>query len=138
MTVKVTVAFHNAQQVRPGMYVDVHLVTEIHPNALLIPKKALVYDQDQIFIYRLGEERRVERLVLTPILENKEFVEPLEGFADGDEIVVAGQAGLKHEALVRLPGDPDPDEESDDDGDGDKSEGDEEDSETVVATKDAG
>jgi membrane fusion protein (multidrug efflux system) len=130
-TVKVTVAFDGGQDVRPGMYVDVNLVTEIHEDALLIPKRALIYDQDQVFVYRLGEERRVERLLLQPILQDKENVEPAGGFQVGDEIVVAGQAGLKNNALVRLPGDPDPDAEEDDE----TSEG-EEDPETVVASKD--
>jgi membrane fusion protein (multidrug efflux system) len=115
-TVKVTVGFDGSQQLRPGMYVDVNLVTDVHRSAILVPKRALVYDQDQVYVYRMGEERRVERLLLTPILEDKEFVEPSGGFSEGDEIVVAGQAGLKHDALVRLPGDPDPEEEEETDG----------------------
>jgi membrane fusion protein (multidrug efflux system) len=131
-TVKVTIAFNGGQEVRPGMYVDVNLVTEIHRQALLVPKRALVYDQDQIFVYRLGEERRVERLLLQPVLQDRENVEPAGGLEEGDEIIIAGHAGLKDNALVRLPGDPDPDAEEDED----KSEG-EEDPETVVATKES-
>ena len=119
-TVKLTVGFDGSQDLRPGMYVDVNLITDVHRNAILVPKRALVYDQDQVYVYRLGEERRVERLLLTPMLEDKEFVEPADGFSEGDEIVVAGQAGLKDNALVRLPGDPDPeDEEQTEDGDED-------------------
>jgi membrane fusion protein (multidrug efflux system) len=131
-TVKVTIAFSGGGAVRPGIYVDVNLVTEIHRNALLVPKRALIYDQDQIFVYRLGEERRVERLLIESILENRESVEPAAGLEEGDEIVIAGQAGLKDNALVRLPGDPDPDAEDDED----KSEGDE-DEDTVVASKES-
>jgi len=118
-TVKVTVGFDGSQQLRPGMYVDVNLITDVHQSAILVPKRALVYDQDQVYVYRMGEERRVERLLLTPMLEDKEFVEPADGFSEGDEIVVAGQAGLKHDALVRLPGDPDPE----DDEEGDEEDG---------------
>ena len=117
-TVKVTVALMGRHGLRPGMYVDVKLITDIHKDAVLVPKRALVYDQDQIFVYRLGEERRVERMLIAPILEDREFVEPVEGFEPGDQIVVAGQAGLKDNALVRLPGDPDPDDEEEDSDDG--------------------
>lgn len=134
-TVKVTIAFSGRGDVRPGMYVDVNLITEIHHDALLVPKRALVYDQDQIFVYRLGEERRVERLLIESILEDRENVEPTGGLEEGDEIVIAGQAGLKDNALVRLPGDPDPDDENEDD-DEDQSENDE-DADTVVASKES-
>jgi len=121
-TVKVTVAIPRQKGLRPGMYVEVELVTAVHSDALLLPKRALIYDNDQIFAFRLGDERRVERLRVLPVLENADFVEPAADFAEGDEIVVAGHSGLKDEALVRLPGDPDPEEEgegTDDDGDTD-------------------
>jgi len=104
-TVKVTVSIPREEGIRPGMYVEVSLVTAVHEDALLIPKRALAYDNDRIFVFRLGEERRVERLEVVPMLENNEYVEPRGGFAAGDQIVVAGQAGLKHDALVKLPGD---------------------------------
>ncbi len=110
-TVKVTVALKGRHDLLPGMYVDVKLVTDTHQEAVLVPKRALVYDQDQIFVYKLGDERRVERMLIEPVLEDREFVEPAGGFSPGDQIVVAGQAGLKDRALVRLPGDPDPEEE---------------------------
>jgi len=110
-TIKVTVALHGRHGLRPGMYVDVKLVTDIHHDAVLVPKRALIYDQDQVFVYRLGDERRVERMLIEPILEDKDFIEPDSGFEPGDQLVVAGQAGLKDKALVRLPGDPDPEDE---------------------------
>jgi len=110
-TIKVTVATPRQEGLRPGMYVEVELVTAVHDEALLVPKRALVYDNDQVFVFRLKEERRVERLRVTPLLEDTEFIEPEDGLAVGDELVVAGQSGLKDNGLVRLPGDP---EETDD------------------------
>jgi len=104
-TVKVTVNVGAQQGLRPGMYVDVDLVIATHPEAVLVPKRALVYDNDQIFVYRLGEERRVERIFIEARLTDKYNLEPLEGLDAGDQIVIAGQAGLKDGALVKLPGD---------------------------------
>jgi multidrug efflux pump subunit AcrA (membrane-fusion protein) len=74
-----------------------------------------VYDNDQVFVFRMkpDEERRVERLRVTPLLENADFIEPESGLDAGDQVVVAGQSGLKDNGLVRLPGDPEP---SDDEG----------------------
>jgi membrane fusion protein (multidrug efflux system) len=104
-TVKVTVAIPRQEGLRPGMYVDVQLVTEVHEDALLVPKRALVYDGEQVFVYRLGKERKVERVYLTPALEDERFVEPAgDVLARGDSVVIAGQAGLKPGAKVRLAG----------------------------------
>jgi len=106
-TVKVTVAIERHGQLRPGLYVDVDLVLATHADAILVPKRAIVYDSDQMFIYRLTDERRVERIYIEPLLGDKNNVEPREGVEAGDQVVIAGQAGLKDEALVRLPGDED-------------------------------
>lgn len=103
-TVKVTVAFHDVGPLRPGMYVEVELVTALHPNALRIPKRALVYDEDQRFVYRLKPDNTVERLPVEEVLSDRFYVEPAGGFAEGDLIVVAGQTGLRHGAKVRVLG----------------------------------
>jgi len=104
-TVKVTIAVGAQAGLRPGLYVDVDLVTATHDDAVLVPKQAVIYDADQMFVYRLGDERRVERVFLEPRLANKSHIEPDAGLAAGDRVVIAGQAGLKDKALVSLPGD---------------------------------
>ncbi|HMB54438.1 MAG TPA: efflux RND transporter periplasmic adaptor subunit [Thermoanaerobaculia bacterium] len=117
-TVKVTVAIPRQQGLRPGMYVDVQLVTAVREDAVLVPKRALVFDDDQVFVYRMkqeGGEKRVERVYLVPALENETMIEPRDGIDAGASVVVAGQAGLKDGALVRLAGEPDPNAVEDDD-----------------------
>jgi membrane fusion protein, multidrug efflux system len=108
--VKVTVGFREIGPLRPGMYVDVELVTANHDDALLITKRAIVPDGEQLYVFRLLPDRKVERVVLTPKIADKLHVEPVSGFKEGDQIVVAGQTGLKDGTKVRLPGDPNPDE----------------------------
>jgi len=105
-TVKVTVDLPRAPGLRPGMYVDVELVTELHDDALLLPKRALVYDSDQIFAFRLGDkdgETTARRVLVQPVLEDKTHIEvsPGDGFEPGDRVVIAGQAGLKDGTVVR-------------------------------------
>ncbi len=121
-TVKVTVATPRQEGLRPGMYVEVELVTAVNEDALLLPKRSVVYDNDQLFVFRLGDERRVERIKVEPVLEDIEHIEPAGGLSTGDLVVVAGQASLKDNALVRLPGDPDPQDEEKDDEVGDSAE----------------
>jgi membrane fusion protein (multidrug efflux system) len=103
-TVKVTVALPDTRDLLPGMYVDVELVAAVRDEAVLVPKRALVYDDDQIFLFRVqgeGEDAKVERVRVVPQLEDKLHIEPEGGLAAGDRIVIAGQAGLKDGAKVR-------------------------------------
>ncbi len=113
-TVKVTIEVGGQPGLLPGMYVDVDLVTAERQDAVLIPKRALIYDNDQMYVFRLGEERRVERVFVEAKVTDKNFIEPIDGVAAGDQIVVAGQAGLKDGALVKLPGDEDKAENDED------------------------
>ncbi len=101
-TVKVTVAVGRQRGLKPGLYVDVDLVTEVRADALLVPKRALVYDKDRIFVFRVREDDTVERIGVEPRLADKEFIEPLAGLREGDRVVVAGQTGLKPGAKVEI------------------------------------
>ena len=112
-TIKLTLGVKELEKLRPGMSGSAELVLATETNALLISKRSLVYDADQIYVYRLLPERKVERLLVKTRLMDKDHVEPLEGFKEGDEIVIAGQTGLKDGAKVRLPDDPKPEEEKD-------------------------
>jgi membrane fusion protein (multidrug efflux system) len=111
--VKITVGFDELGPLRPGMYVDVEIVTATRTDALLLSKRSLVYDGDQLYVYRLLPERKVERVLVEPRLADPVHVEPANGFSEGDLIVVAGQTGLKDGARVRLPEDPDPADQQD-------------------------
>lgn len=110
-TVKVTLGVKGDGKLRPGMFVDAEIIVSTHPDALLISKRSIIYDSDQMFVYRLGESNRVARVLVEPVLADKDNIEPKAGFEVGDQIVIAGQTGLKDGALVTLPGDPEPGEE---------------------------
>ncbi len=107
-TVKVTIGFEDLGPLRPGMYVDVELILDRKNDAVLLSKRALVLDGDQTYAFRLGPDRKVQRLLVEPRASDRLHVEPMTGFNEGDQVVVAGQTGLKDGALVRIPGDPEP------------------------------
>lgn len=113
-TVKVTVRVPHRPGLLPGMFLDVQLVTAVRPDALLVPKRALLLDHDQAWVYRLKGDDTVERLQVQPVLEDARHVEvapgaaagdgQAAGLAPGDRLVIAGQAGLKPGAKVRVVG----------------------------------
>jgi len=104
--IKVTVGFKDVGPLLPGMYVDADIVIASKPDALLLPKKAFVYDGEQRFVFRMGEDRMAERILPRTGLEDSDHVEPLDQLSEGDAIVIAGQTGLKDGSKVRLPEDP--------------------------------
>jgi hypothetical protein len=53
------------------MYVDVEIVTATRTDALLLSKRSLVYDGDQLYVYRLLPERKVERVLVEPRLADR-------------------------------------------------------------------
>ena len=103
-TVKVTVAIPPTEGLLPGMYVTVELITDVHEEAVLVPKKALVYDADQLFVFRVKDNDIVERLLIKAALEDRDNIEPTGILELGDRIVIAGQASLKDGSKIRLVG----------------------------------
>jgi membrane fusion protein (multidrug efflux system) len=103
-TIKVTVRVPYREGLLPGMFLDVELITDVRADALLLPKRALQMDGEQAWVYRLKGDDTVERLLVQPVLEDARHVEVHEGLAAGDRVVIAGQAGLKPGAKVKVVG----------------------------------
>jgi membrane fusion protein, multidrug efflux system len=103
-TVKVTIALPpalvgGAAGFLPGMYAEVTLTTETRPEALLVPKPALVYDEEQPYLF-VVEGDRVQRVKVELGLTDREHAEVVGGVAVGQEIVLSGHAGIKDGGLV--------------------------------------
>ena len=104
-TVKVTLDIPGDRGLLPGMYVEVDLVAAVEEDALLAPKRALVYDQEQVFVFRVtegAEGPRAERLLVNILIESEDVVQLAGDLAEGQRLIVAGQAGLKDGARIRL------------------------------------
>jgi len=105
-TVKVTIALDDTQKLRPGMFVDVQLVVADRSDAILLPRRALVYDNDEPYAFKVEGGDTAKRVLIEPIAEDQDFVTPATGFDEGDSVVVAGQVGLKNGAKVAPQGPP--------------------------------
>ncbi|RMF72599.1 MAG: efflux RND transporter periplasmic adaptor subunit [Acidobacteria bacterium] len=102
-TVKVTIGLGGQPGLRPGLFVSVELIVGTDDDALLVPKRALVYDGEQALVYRVDPDALVaRRVLLEPVMENREFVKPARGLEPGDLVVVAGQAGLDDGTPVEI------------------------------------
>ena len=107
-TVKVTVELDDAGASRallPGTFVTVQVPTETHPNALVVPKRAILLERDQNIVYRVQEGVAVR----TPVavgLSARDLVEITSGLGAGDVVVTVGQESLRDGAAVRAAGEP--------------------------------
>jgi membrane fusion protein (multidrug efflux system) len=103
-TVKITIALPpelagGAHGFLPGMYAEVTLTTERHENVPLVPKPALIHEDEQTFVF-VADGDRARRVLIQTGLADDDFVELTGGLDVGARIIVAGQTGLKDGGLI--------------------------------------
>jgi membrane fusion protein, multidrug efflux system len=89
-TVKVTLAVRGEGRLRPGMFASVHLRTDIHQDAVVIPKRALVLESigDTVYVLEDGVARRRE---VSLGYDEADLVEVISGLQAGERVIVVGQ-----------------------------------------------
>jgi membrane fusion protein, multidrug efflux system len=101
-TFKVTVGVRpGTESPRPGLFVNVRIVTDRRDNAVLVPKRAVVYDGGERYVF-IVRDNKAERVRLSSGYEEGESVEAVALVEPGDAIVVLGQNALKDQAPVRV------------------------------------
>ena len=82
----------------PGMLARISIVTERHPDALIVPKRALRREGDRYFVY-LAREGRALRVAVREGFSDDENVEILPeeagALAAGDPVIVVGNRDLE-------------------------------------------
>lgn len=106
-TVKVTLEVPASGLLKPGMFCTVRIITASRPNALVIPKKALVLetDADDVFAVEDGKVKVID--VKLGFVEG-DRVEVVSGLEEGMQVVTVGHEGLKDGSPVRVVGEGEP------------------------------
>jgi membrane fusion protein (multidrug efflux system) len=86
---------------RPGMFARVAIVYERKPDALQIPRTALLDTDGQPKVFVVKGGKAAERAVKLG-LSNGAWIEVTEGLTDGEQVVVVGQGAVKPGAAVRV------------------------------------
>ena len=101
-TFKVTLGVKNENQMlRPGMFVNAHIITDTHKNVLLIPKTAVVYENQYMNVY-VVRDSIARKIQLNAGYEDSDKIEALDGINEGDKIIIVGQAGMKDKTKVNI------------------------------------
>lgn len=95
---------NSAGLLRANMFVSVEIAADLNREGVTIPASAVQQTQDgPIAFVRTGEER-FERRTLTLGLQRSDWVEVVEGVADGETVATDGSFGLKAILLRSLLG----------------------------------
>ncbi|NKB88262.1 MAG: efflux RND transporter periplasmic adaptor subunit [Acidobacteria bacterium] len=110
-TLEVLVSLPNdGLRLKPGMFAQITLDTQIFDDRLLVPADAVLLRSDRPMVFRVINGRS-DWVYITKGLENTEWVEVIEGIEPGDEVIVSGHYSLAHDAAIRVV-DPEADAES--------------------------
>lgn len=106
-------------RLRPGMFANVRITTDVHPNVVSIPKRSILYEGETPYVFVLRdtvelpegsgdatsgptEGFRVQRAVIETGYDDATMVEVLTGIVEGDRVIVAGQNGLDPDSVVTV------------------------------------
>jgi membrane fusion protein (multidrug efflux system) len=100
-TVKVTIELQpGSREFRPGAFVRVDIQTDTRENTVLIPKRAIVEEDGESYIF-MAEGETAHRRKVGLGYQNDNEVEIREGVKAGEAVVVAGQGNLKEGSKIR-------------------------------------
>lgn len=98
-TVRVVVRLPDDRRLRPGMFADVQLVLDAHEDVVVVPKKALVYDDERPHAFVVEDGVAVRR-ALSLGYQDASRAEVTSGLDEGDIVVLVGQSTLKNGSPV--------------------------------------
>jgi RND family efflux transporter MFP subunit len=101
-TVKVTVETHKAGGAfKPGAFVRVGIQTDTRANTVLIPKRAVLEEDGEKYVY-IASGETAKRTKVTLGYETDGKVEVRQGLSVGQQVVVAGQGALKEGSKIKI------------------------------------
>lgn len=101
-TVKITIYARNLPKlIKPGSFVSIHIVKDVHENAILIPKKSVIKDFQESYVF-IVEEDTAKKVKVELGFEDNGYVEILSGLEESQKVVSVGQGGLKDGSKVKV------------------------------------
>lgn len=101
-TIKVTVEISDyPDNIRPGDFAEVHIVTDSHEDAVLVPKSAVVSDRSDRIVF-VAADSVAERRVVQVGFQDEESAEILSGLDGGEPVVVQGQRSLRDGQSIKI------------------------------------
>lgn len=101
-TFKVTVEVRDrSRRLKPGMFGRVHIVYDTREDVLLIPKEAVLAEDDESAVYLVRDSMAFRQLVETGYSDDAS-VEILAGLDTGAVVITTGQSSLRDSTRVEI------------------------------------
>ena len=99
-TVKATIEVTGSKDdLKPGMFARLKIITDTHTDAVVIPKRALVSDDGKQAVFVIAENLARKREIEIGF-DDEGQIEILDGLEEGERVVTIGQSGLKDSTKV--------------------------------------
>jgi len=91
------------QQLRPGSAVQLQIVAQQVPDALIIPSAALLTsDTGENSVMVVGGDKHAHQQAVSPGIKQGDAVQIVSGLKKGDQVVTTGAYGLPDNAKVQV------------------------------------
>lgn len=125
-TVQVWVELNNpGERLKPGTSVHVSIVTEVIPNAVVVPAAAILpAEEGGSAVMTVSANNTAHQKKVEVGVKDGDKVQILSGVSPGDQVITVGGVGLDDKSKVRIvqPGEKDEDEQAPADENGGKNE----------------
>lgn len=104
-TVKVTLELTRpGPLLKPGMFGTVYIATETRPNAVVIPKRAIVRERDRNYVFVVGDDNLAQKREVEAGFSEEEWIEITGGVEAGEAVVTVGHETLSDGYAVNILG----------------------------------
>ena len=86
---------------KPGMFAKVEMILKEKPDALTVPKEAVLKEEGKQFVFAVEGNQAFRKPVVTGV-ERESLIEIVEGVKEGDKIVIRGQESLRDLSTIRI------------------------------------
>ena len=104
-TVRVVAAFEGSSELRPGMFGRIEVVYDERPDALTLPRTALLEENGETAVYVVRDKKAVRVLVQLGYV-NGEIAEVRSGLQEGEQVITAGKVAVRDGSEVEIIGEP--------------------------------
>jgi len=101
-TFKITVEVSDpTRRLKPGMFGRINIVYDMHPQALQVPRSAIIDEAGETSVFVVEDAKAVRRIITTGYANNGN-IEIVAGLTGSEKIVVVGQTGLRDGSKVSI------------------------------------
>lgn len=91
-------------KLKPGLFGRVHVLYDTHEDVPVIPRSALITEDDQNHVFVIAEDGTVTRRAVQTGYEKDGIVEIVSGLDTGEQVVTAGKGSLNNGTTVEVIG----------------------------------